>query len=659
VSSQRRIPPAAAVLLAGLLAAVQLSAQTSDAAAAQADAYLVQALRVLEAGSRESARSMIETALALAPDYSEALYMRAIVNAGDRARTRAVRRDLSSAIASARWRRTDPAEAALALGEVLLHTSALAEAQPLIERLSRERTEDHRSLLLLARLREKQGAAALAQRVFADGVLRFPGVEQFPLLLSRSLSKAGKAAAAKTVIATALKELPESLPLLLRAAELEAKPDLRLRAVALYLSKGGTNPLAPLLALEARPKDAARYLALVVERGGLASVDIAVRASRAAAGKKDLSASLAGELARYSGFRDFDGDGDGSYEERWELSAGTVTRWVRDRDQDGVPELAADFQQGSPAVLSVELDDHSPLMYRYSRYPVLHSVSEISAGLTRTQLLVPYSIAAPFLAVGRAGAAATPGMVPQPLLRPTLPTRERLAEAAWRVEERSVDAGNAPSAPAGNTPSAPAGNAPSAPAGALVRRFDSVKGATTFMEEDLDRDGRIDHRVWYENGSPVRGARDIAADGVFEATEIYRNGKLWKSAVDTDGSGVADYTEVFAAAPVRLWDYDEDGKDDSRASEGPDGAEIREFSTSLDGVFDLTVIFRAGRIIEVRRSGRPVPVGASPELGLTWIGSPGKGVGLDAATPDGFHSLGGKRYLVFRHAGVVYAEELK
>ncbi len=621
--------------MAGLLAAAPVFAQTSDAASTQADAYLAEARRALEAGSSESARSLTETALALAPEYSEALYMRARVDAGDRARTRAVRGDLSRAVASASWRRTDPGEADLALAEVLLRTSALAEAQPLIERLSREKTEEYSSLLLLARLREKQGAAALAQRAFADGVLRFPGVEQFPLLLSRSLDKAEKAAAAKTVVATALKEMPDSLALLLRAAELETKIALRLRAVELYLSKGGADPLAPLLALEAKPKDAGRYLALVVERGGLASVDIAMRASRATAGRKDLSASLAGALARYSGFRDLDGDGDGFYEERWELSDGTVTRWVRDRDQDGVPELAADFQRGSPAALSVELDAGSPLMYRYSRYPALDSVSENSAGLARTLLLVPYTLAAPFLDAGRAGAPATPGMVPRPLLRPTLPTRERLAEAAWRVEERSVDGG------------------------ALVRRIDSVKGATTFVEEDLDGDGRLDHRVWYENGSPARGARDLTGDGIFEATEVYRNGKLWKSAVDTDGSGVADYTEVFGVSPVRLWDYNEDGKDDSRASEGPGGAEIREFCTSLDGVFDLTVVFRAGRIVEVRRSGRPVPVGAAPERGLTWIGSPAQGAGLDDATPDGLHSLGGKRYLVFRYAGAIYAEELK
>jgi hypothetical protein len=179
------------------------------------------------------------------------------------------------------------------------------------------------------------------------------------------------------------------------------------------------------------------------------------------------------------------------------------------------------------------------------------------------------------------------------------------------------------------------------------------------MEEDLDRDGRIDHRLWYENGWPVRGARDLTGDGIFEATEIYRNGKLWRDAVDTDGSGIPDYAELFGAAPARFWDYNEDGKDDSRASEGRGGTEVREFSTRLDGVFDLTVVFRAGQIVEVRRSGRPVAVSEEPGRGITWIGSPSRAAGLDKTTPDGFKSLGGKRYLVFRHAGTVYAEELK
>jgi tetratricopeptide (TPR) repeat protein len=618
-----------------MLAAPLPYAQSSSSAPGQADAYLAQARRALESGSAESAREMIETALVLAPDDSEALYLRAVANQGDRARTRGVRDDLVRALAAGRWRRTDPGDADLALADILLRTSVLADAQPVLDRLAREKPEDPRTRLLAARLQAKKGAAAGEQNALADGILRFPRVEGFPLSLSRSLERSGKVSAARNVVATALKELPDSLPLLLRAAELETNPDRRLKAVDLYLSRTGADPLAPLLALEARPKNAAKYLALVLELGGLARADIVERAFRVAAGRKDLSATLAGALARFSGFRDLDQDGDGLYDERWEFSAGEVVRWVRDRDQDGVPELEADFQKGEPVVLRTEAVGASRLAYKYSRYPWLHSVSETSVGLTRASLLTPFLLSAAFLDSVRAGTGTAAGMAPRTHSRVTLPAREQLAGATWRTEERSEDGG------------------------VLVRRLDSVKGTTTYMEEDLDRDGRIDHRLWYENGSPVRGARDLTGDGIFEATETWKDARLWRDAVDTDGSGIPDYAEVFGAEPARFWDYNEDGKDDSRASEGRDGTEIREFSTRLDGVFDLTVVFRAGQIVEVRRSGRPVAVSAEPGRGITWIGSPGKAVGLDRTTPDGFQSLGGRRYLVFRHAGTVYAEELK
>jgi tetratricopeptide (TPR) repeat protein len=618
-----------------MLAAPLPHAQSSSPASEQADAYLAQARRALESGSAESAREMIETALVLAPDDSEALYLRAVANQGDRARTRAVRGDLVRALAVGSWRKTDPGDADLALADILLRTGVLTDAQLVLDRLAREKPEDPRTLLLAARLQAKKGAAAREQKALADGILRFPRVEDFPLSLSRSLERSGKVSAARSLVATALKELPDSLPLILRAAELERNPARRLKTVDLYLSKAGADPLAPLLALEARPKNAAKYLALVLELEGLARVDIAERAFRAAAGKKDLSATLAGALARFSGFRELDQDGDGFSDERWGFSAGEVVRWVRDRDQDGVPELEADFQKGEPAVLRTEAAGASRLAYQYSRYPWLHSVSEFSAGLTRTSLLTPYLLSAPFLDSVRAGTSAAAGMAPRTLPHVTLPTREQLAKATWRAEERSEDGG------------------------VLARRLESAKGTTTYVEEDLDRDGRIDHRLWYENGSPVRGARDLTGDGIFEATEIYRNGKLWRDAVDTDGSGIPDYAEVFGAAPARFWDYNEDGNDDSRASEGRGGTEVREFSTRLDGVFDLTVVFRAGQIVEVRRSGKPVAVSAEPGRGITWIGSPGKAAGLDKTTPDGFQSLGGKRYLVFRYAGTVYAEELK
>jgi hypothetical protein len=231
-------------------------------------------------------------------------------------------------------------------------------------------------------------------------------------------------------------------------------------------------------------------------------------------------------------------------------------------------------------------------------------------------------------------------MVPRPLATVALPSRAQLAAAVWRTEDTRRDSGQ------------------------LVRRIDAARGVPAFLEEDLDGDGRLDHRVWYRQGSPVRGERDLADDGIFESVETWKDGRLWKSAVDTDGDGTPDYTELAGPRPVRLWDYNGDGRDDARQTFLADGSVAREFSTSLDGRFDLRVVFAGARIASVQRDGKPLAVQVDPRHGLVWIGRAavapsGAFPSLDAAPPDGFRLIGGRRYLVFRHEGTLYAEELR
>ena len=107
-------------------------------------------------------------------------------------------------------------------------------------------------------------------------------------------------------------------------------------------------------------------------------------------------------------------------------------------------------------------------------------------------------------------------------------------------------------------------------------------GLRVELVEDTDGDGRIDHRVWYAAGKPVRGQRDLAGDGVFEAAETWTDGALSRLSVDTDGNGRFDYGETFRPA-ARLWDYNEDGRDDSRETSDGKGGLVREFSTRADG----------------------------------------------------------------------------
>jgi hypothetical protein len=157
----------------------------------------------------------------------------------------------------------------------------------------------------------------------------------------------------------------------------------------------------------------------------------------------------------------------------------------------------------------------------------------------------------------------------------------------------------------------------------------------------------------------VRGARDLDGNGIFESVETWKDGRLLQSAVDTDGDGAADYTELAGPEPVRLWDYNGDGRSDARQARQADGTVLREFSTGLDGRFDLQVVFSADRILGVVKGGRTLAVRADAVRGIVWIGAVGPAASIGPATPEGFHRAGSRRYLVFRHAGTTYAEELE
>ena len=94
---------------------------------------------------------------------------------------------------------------------------------------------------------------------------------------------------------------------------------------------------------------------------------------------------------------------------------------------------------------------------------------------------------------------------------------------------------------------------------------------------------------------------------------------LSRLSIDTDGNGRFDYGETYQPS-ARLWDYNEDGRDDSRETSDGKGGLVREFSTRADGRFDLRILFRGGAIVEVRKSGRLVAATPDAKRGVTWIG---------------------------------------
>jgi tetratricopeptide (TPR) repeat protein len=601
-----------------------------EASLAQADAFLAQARPLVAAGSIDRARPLLQSALELAPDYSEALYLRARAGLSDRASTRQAMADLRRSLQEGSWTSTDPSSARQDLADLAIRTARLVEARLLVDQLAALNPEDSRNLLLRTRLLAASGDTALEERALATAAVRFPLVDEFRLLSAALLQKSGRLAAARDVIATGLRLHPSALPLLLAGARLEPGARARAAAVDRYVDAGGTDPAAAVVGLESSPARRGKYLDLFLRLGGLSRQDLVDRAVAAVKGSKEQAATLQSALARFTGMRDSDADGDGFWEERWELDSGSVTRWTREPAQDGVAQYSADFQAGMPVAFSYTTAEGAKVTLKYSRYPFLDSASE---GNGETLSLAPYTLQCVFL---RSSPTAPTGLAPRIASTIAAPTLARLRQSAFAAEERSPDGTR------------------------VVRHFDLSRGVPVFMEEDSTGDGVFDHRVWFENGVAVRGVKSLAGDGLFQVRETWREGRLASQAIDSDGDGKIDFRETFGVRPVRAWDYNEDGIDDSRELPGEGAATVQEFSTSLNGIFDLVIAWQGARIVSVTRQGERLGVVADSARAVTWIGRPAPpGLRLDLARRDGVQTLGARRYLLFRHDGITYAEDVK
>jgi Flp pilus assembly protein TadD len=598
----------------------------------QADAFLVQARAALSTGDLTRSGAMAASALDLAPSYSEALYMAARVEAEDRPSTRKSIEHLRSAMTSASWNGTDPGLAEQLLTILLIRTGQLTEARKAAEKLAALRPEDPQSSALLAQAFDKAGNLPAAQRTLTEALKRFPANDELRLSSARLLNQQGRSAEASAIVRTGLQLHPESMSLLLASAGLDIDRTRMVSSVDTYLSKGGVDPLGPVLGMEAVPVGTRRkYLDQFISLGGLSRQDLVGRAMDAAKGSGDLTARLRDALLGYSGNRDLDADSDGFWEDRWVFDTGRVVRWIREPAQDGVPQYEAVFADGRPVSLASRDPAGNLTRLTYSRYPFIEKAELPGEG---TLLIVPYTMQCVFLRPDFA--AGPPGMAPRIAAKLTLPGADALRKGSYQLQEYAAD---------GVTP---------------VRRTDLAAGQRVFMEESSAADGVYDHRVWYTHGQPERGTRSLSHDGIFQVTETWKNGTLASEAVDTDGDGTPDYRETYGASPMKSWDFNEDGKDDSREYDLPDGSHVRELATKMNGTFDLKIVARGPRIVSFTRSGTPVPVVPDDPRGVTWIGQPAPAAGKpDMTLPDGLQTIEGRQYLVFRLAGVVYVEAVQ
>jgi tetratricopeptide (TPR) repeat protein len=595
-----------------------------------AAAYLIQAEALFHAGDLPAASRLVTASLEFYPVFSEGLYLQGRISLARQETTLQGIDSLRKALAARTWTATDPDTASQSLARALVRTGKLEEAVAILQRLVVSQPEDPENLLLLSMAYEKTGKQEQARTAVDKAIRQFTKNESLYMYSSRLAERAGRLETARHEAVSGLDAIPESLPLLLRSIEMDSDAARRLQGVDSYVRKGGKDPLAAAIALESQPKDQDPYLTLFFSLDGLSRLDLTARVSTAVGGSAALSRRLVAEFSRFSGARAaLSDDGSGFFVEKWEIRSGVPTAWVKDVNTDGVPEFSAVFRNGAAQSLSVT-EAGVTRVFTFDPYPFIDTVT-VKDPFNRSYFLSTHSLGC-FMLQGSPGFGTAASTSASTFF---VPSQAQVVAASFREQDSSVG---------GSTPG---------------RRVDISGGLPVYVEEDLDGDGKIDHRVWYVDGKPTRGERDLASSGIFNETETFRNGILWKRSVDSDGDGKIDYAEQIEGSVVKMWDYNEDGLFDCRESRGAGGMLIRELSMKLDGVFDLKIVFKASVIISVVKGGRSVAVTPDPQKGIVWIGAPARAARIDAKAAEGVQILSGKPYLLFRYAGTVYFQELE
>jgi len=645
------------------LSGAQSAAEPKEPAAASreiADSYLVQARQAYREGRKGQAEALLEVALEFHPQSSESAYLYALILLAEQSSSHLAVPFLQRALSAGTWADTDPLEAVTQLAGFYTRTRRYGEARRLLESLGPSAAPASLGsrctaalAAIWARVAAGQGQAAEAEAFLRRALERFPQSTDLYVLLARQLAARGRSTEAADTLRRASRALPGEAEPVLALAGLERSAAARLELADRYLAMGGRDPGAALLALRAGPKEPLRYFEEFLRLGGERQIlyldglqELARQRAKEGAAWSAIATRLAASAARYSGWRVLDADADGLYEERYEYREGALRGWSLDEDQDGAAEVEASFAGGLPERITLYRHQTVPeavVQLRYSAYPALADVTFGDRSSRRTYSLFPFQINAAAFASLPAGtdAQGTAGSA-RPL---RLRYRGGLPDDENRVRRQSYSMAEY--------------DAASGPEAQPLRRYHLLEGAVTRLEQAPDGRGGYRHVVHYDRSGPVEGRRDEDGDGRYEVREQYEAGALARILLDADGDGVEEFAQsVVGGVRRQSWDYDGDGRYDSVEYETAAGETVREFSSRLDGVYDLRAVFRGGRIVRFQRAGRALPVSYDERRRLYWIGRPlADSIPLEG--PDGVQRRGGRSVFVLRYMGNLYVGEME
>ncbi len=613
---------------------VDAGTQTGPSAAG-AGAVVDAVVALSSAGRWNDAESLLDEALSIHPADSDLLYLRALAKAKNGRSLHDALADAAAARSGSGFSRYSERDAAVLQADYLVRLRRWEDALRVVTPFVHLSSSDSASRLLRAKALAGSGDRVAFIEELGAAIERFPDDPAFPRLFLSRVGKFPRTAAERSlgelIAARAWRyaEIDPEIPVL--AAPLMSGRAERENAVLAFRAAGAVSAAATIRALEYGIIDEAKALNEI--SGGLYALRLSDLEELSSLIRTPAALeAMISAFASWTGTVEVDRDKDGEIEERFRLTRGTVSSWDRDSDQDGVFDVKASFSDGLPVSVDIQAEGMT-FKAVYGVFPELATARFEEKKRSRTYSFGPGAFVFSPLHMRRfLGEGREAIYFPEPA-GTGVPAERACAAAALGVRtEQSED-----------------------------EYEDSVLVRGIIETSRAYRAGRLYSFTQYQRGMPVSAKIDEDGDGRFERELRYEMKDASGSVlawirIDTDGDGVFDYREQAVSPFRKEWDFDADGGIDAVQYILPDGSLRAEFSSRIDGRLDETVTVKNGRIVELRREGKSVPLTADSNPSVTWIGKKPFDIGSDVPDGEGLFRKADVRYRIVKIGSLVFAE---
>ena len=348
----------------------------------------------------------------------------------------------------------------------------------------------------------------------------------------------------------------------LKAALYIPEADKRLEAIDKYLLEGGNDPKALIEYYRIKGLRTKEELLTILESNNFFENPKNVKSLLAILGKNKLRDLFKSYYNSYSGNVYYDFNEDGYYEELHLFENGMPIGISIDHDQDGIIEYMIVFENEKPLEIIINNDGVKTILF--NDYPYVGEYI-----ITNKENRIVYSFLEHSIELDSYSIRLTDNklIINEENIKNFINNKAGLQNMALKTSTYKKDINQKKSEILKEQLEKQSDNY------SLLSIYDKMMGNYIYQNK---------------NGKKTIGLADIDLDNIVDIKEIYKDGKLETLEVDENKNGIYEFKIIFSEdGEMSLWDFNEDTIYDCKQYL-KDGVTINEYSSALDGEFDVT-----------------------------------------------------------------------